>query len=239
MSATQSTACTDGTPVLYPEVEPDLVADCQTLLQARDILSGDGDLNWSESSRLETWQGVEVGGSPRRVVGLHLHNQGLTGVIPSELGMLTGLETLDLSHNRLTGAIPSELGSLDNIRFLRLHATRLSGSIPVEFGNLKNLVTLDLGQTHLTGEIPRELGGLPNLRELFLGSNFHTGELPAELTQLPNLRALNISNNRLSGCVPTELRDIAPNIGAMRFCGDPLPIRSDTGSCSMVASIWA
>ncbi|MBC6478803.1 MAG: leucine-rich repeat domain-containing protein [Hormoscilla sp. GM7CHS1pb] len=37
---------------------------------------------------------------------LRLHNNGLTGTIPTELGELTNLQTLGLSKNNLTGTIP-------------------------------------------------------------------------------------------------------------------------------------
>ena len=39
----------------------------------------------------------------------------MTGDIPTELGSLSNLETLDLSGNQLTGDIPAELGNLSNL----------------------------------------------------------------------------------------------------------------------------
>ena len=210
-----------------PKSNPALVKDCETLLAAKNALAGEADLNWSETISLMTWQGVEVGGHPRMVVVLHLHNRALIGVIPPGLSRLAGLETLDLSHNRLTGTIPPELADLASLRFLRLHVNRLSGSIPVEFGKLKKLETLDIGQNLLTGEIPRELGGLPYFRELYLGVNYLAGTVPAGLAELASFQALDVSNNRLSGCVPSELRSIGANVWPQRFCDDPPPLRLD------------
>ena len=43
---------------------------------------------------------------------LDLHDKGLTGTIPAELGGLTYLTHLHLSRNQLTGEIPAALGSL-------------------------------------------------------------------------------------------------------------------------------
>ena len=45
-------------------------------------------------------------------VYLSLANNGLTGDIPSELGLLTKLSTLELHGNELTGIVPTELGNL-------------------------------------------------------------------------------------------------------------------------------
>ena len=41
-----------------------------------------------------------------------MQNNGLTGSIPDELGMLTMLTALSLQGNELTGEIPSTLGNL-------------------------------------------------------------------------------------------------------------------------------
>ena len=47
----------------------------------------------------------------------------MTGEIPTELGNLSNLETLDLGGNQLTGEIPTELGSLSNLQGLYLYAS--------------------------------------------------------------------------------------------------------------------
>ena len=204
-----------------------MVADCEALLAARDALAGEGELNWSVSIPLTTWEGVRVGGFPRRVVLLRVSNRGLNGVIPPGLGMLTGLEYLSLSGNRLTGAIPPELGNLSNLRVLYLSWNSLSGGIPAELGRLMNLEILDLGRNQLTGGIPRDIGGLSNLQMLYLAVNFLTGEVPVEFTRLGNLQTFHIQHNRLSGCVSEGLRYPDTEIGTMRFCGDLLPIWPD------------
>ena len=122
-------AATDGA------TNPGLVSDCTALLAARDTLAENAPLNWSAGLAIQRWEGVTLGGSPRRVTGLHLRGTHLTGTIPEELGSLTNLKSLALSGNQLTGTIPEELGNLTNLKSLSIWDNQLTGTIPEELGN--------------------------------------------------------------------------------------------------------
>lgn len=183
--------------------------DIQALLAARDTLSGDGALNWLEAVPVVNWDGVTIGGTPKRVTRLSLSQSRLSGTIPVELSELTALVSLNLNGNRLTGKIPAELGQLSNLAALHLQDNRLEGRIPPELGQLTNLEQLFLYGNRLDGPIPLELGNLHNLDSLLLYSNRLTGEIPVEMEQLSELRTLNLRNNRLSGPIPPELARLA------------------------------
>ena len=64
--------------------------------------------------------------------GYHLRNyhNNITGHIPSSLGNLMVLESLDLSSNKLSGRIPRELTSLTFLEVLNLLKNHLTGVIP-------------------------------------------------------------------------------------------------------------
>jgi Leucine-rich repeat (LRR) protein len=47
-----------------------------------------------------------------------LQNNVISGPIPSTIGRLGMLKTLDMSDNQLTGSIPGSLGNLKNLNFL-------------------------------------------------------------------------------------------------------------------------
>lgn len=47
-----------------------------------------------------------------------LYSNNISGQIPSELGNLTSLVSLDLYLNNFTGPIPDTLGRLSKLRFL-------------------------------------------------------------------------------------------------------------------------
>ena len=135
-------------------INPAIVSDCESLLAARDALAGSGRLNWSASTPIKDWDGITVGGTPPRVVGLSVNSRGLDGTIPAELGDLAGLRRLHLFQNRLTGPIPAGLGKLADLQSLDLSDNRLSGSIPSELGDLRNLVEVDLSGNDLRGCTP-------------------------------------------------------------------------------------
>ena len=59
-----------------------------------------------------------------------MHQNRLTGVIPEDVGMLTGLEWLNLGWNRLMGPVPKELLELKNLKWCWLAANQLSGEFP-------------------------------------------------------------------------------------------------------------
>ena len=230
---TKATPCATGGAVANAANNPGLVSDCDTLLELRDTLAGARMLNWSGNTSIANWDGINVGGTPQRVILVYFHRHGLTGILPPELGNLTGLTQLtllgnkltgtipselanlsqltqlDLGENQLSGPIPSELGRMPKLQGLALHGNRLTGSIPPELGSLNNLQALHIDSNQLTGTIPPELGRLSSLRWLTLRDNRLTGEIPAELGRLTNLQQLSLSGNRFSGCVPTELRGVS------------------------------
>ncbi len=105
-TTTATPPCADGVAVPLPEVNPDLVADCVTLLKVRNTLTGGGKLNWSADIPVSGWDGVEVEdiGFRTRIDGLRLAEKGLFGEIPAELGEITSLRVLELDRNFLTAS---------------------------------------------------------------------------------------------------------------------------------------
>ena len=164
--------------------------------------------NWLSELPLGEWYGVDTD-VDGRVTRLFLESNGLSGLIPPELGQLANLRTLYLSSNHLRGGIPAKLGQLTKLEQLYLHENRLTGSIPPELSQLTNLKRLDLEQNQLTGSIPIELAQLANLTALDLGKNQLTGGIPSELSQLANLNSLNLDENQLKGGIPSELGRLA------------------------------
>ena len=182
-------------------------AALETLYNATGGPSWNNNTNWLTAAPLGEWHGVTTD-TAGRVTELDLHDNGLTGSIPAELGTLMHLEDLDLSdfeyivgENSLGGPIPVELGNLVNLEELYLYGNELTGPVPVELGSLVNLEWLNLRSNALTGPIPRELGNLSSLEVLILSENRLTGTVPESLTQLALLR---FWIHATDVCLPTD-----------------------------------
>ena len=119
--------CTARTLGVPRASNPGLAADCDTLLAIKSTLRVSG---WSAGSALRHWRGVTLGGAPRRVTGLDLSDNRLTGSIPTQLGSLTALTALDLSGNMLGGDLPAGLRDMPpTLATLRLAGNSFTGCI--------------------------------------------------------------------------------------------------------------
>eukprot|EP00797_Seminavis_robusta_P026557 Sro485_g152350.2 (820) ;mRNA; f:9621-12080 len=149
-----------------------------------------------------------------RVSSLDLSSNRFSGSLPSEIGRVgifdRGLFYLLLGGNSLVNRIPSELGKLTDLHTLELSWNNFSKNIPHEIGALTGLKSLDLQDHSLTGRIPSTIGLCESLEDLILTGNSLAGPLPSELGVLGKMRTLYLSRNRnLSGTVPTELNQAA------------------------------
>ncbi len=138
--------CDAGLAVPNPDANPELVADCESLLKARDRLSGTATLHWSADRPMIQWTGVTVAGTPQRVTKLDLTRKGLHGELSGLLGDLTALTELRLDFNRLTGIVPSKLQQLTSLTYLSMEANLFTGCLPASLRKVANndLATLGL-----------------------------------------------------------------------------------------------
>ena len=80
------------------------------------------------------WDGVTCKNG--RVTHLSLGAMGLTGAIPSEVGLMTSLGALWLYDNNLSGNVPTELGKLLSMHSLSIHNNGFGGIMPDAICNL-------------------------------------------------------------------------------------------------------
>lgn len=142
----EDATCSSGIAVANPDANPDLVADCESLLGLRDTIRGTGKLNWTAGKAMSEWMGVTVSGTPQRVTGLNLAGLGLDGHLSGLLGNLTGLTDLRLDGNPLTGMLPSKLIRLKKLTNVSLSGTDFDGCAPPV---LRSATTNDVAATGL------------------------------------------------------------------------------------------
>jgi len=122
-----------------------------------DLYQSTNGANWFDKSHWLTgdpctstmhWYGVKCNGTV--VVSLRLHDNNLTGTLPS-LSAMEDLEKADFSHNFIRGPLPDLPAQF---RELELYRNRIVGTIPTSYSTLSSLHVLYLSNNALTGLIP-------------------------------------------------------------------------------------
>lgn len=151
---------------------------------------------------------------------LYLYYNSLTSTIPTEVGLLTVLEVLHLGGNSLHFSIPTEIGLLASLQQLFLYGNNLIGTIPTTIGLLKSLLLMGLDNNKLTGSIPTAIGLMQSLSILDLHGNKFIGTIPTQLGLLNSLHILHLGSTGLGGTIPTQLCGL-PNLGDLYLDTNP------------------
>jgi hypothetical protein len=120
-------------------------------------------------------------------------NHPLTGILPSEIGLLTSVSSIILQNTNLSGIIPVEIGNL-NLSHINLINNQFTGNLP-----LINSPIIYVGGNKLDGSI-----SIPsNIVSLDISDNNFTGIFPD--LNWSGLTYLNVSNNGFFGSIPNGL----------------------------------
>jgi Leucine-rich repeat (LRR) protein len=183
------------------------IQDSLALVAVHNSLNGS--TGWDLKQPVSTWKGVLIMNG--RVISLKLNNGSYftyNGSIPSEIGNLTALQTLDLL-GKFDGELPASIANLTMLKTLSIYAGagKLKAQLPENVGNLVNLEILEI-PLHAEGNIPSSIGNLTKLHRLVLNSGNLIGDIPNEMGNLKNLTYLNLKGNKLTGSIPTGITNL-------------------------------
>ena len=104
------------------------------------------------------WHGVRCDPDDKFIEHIDFSSNGLEGTFVTEIGLLTRLKTLVLSHNSLGGTID-----------------------PITFEFLPNLEVFNISSNTFRGTLPKTLVQLPQIEEIIFSNNLIVGELPGDI----------------------------------------------------------
>jgi Leucine-rich repeat (LRR) protein len=97
-------------------------------------------LKWLTNETECTWvqgsNGNFCGENNTTLQSLNLRQNGLSGKIPDEIGLLSSLTEFDLSNNQMSGSVLSGLFSLTALTYLDLSHNSFTGTVPSNIGSL-------------------------------------------------------------------------------------------------------
>ena len=159
-----------------------------------------------------------------------------SGTIPTELGAVTQLVSLQIYNTLVSGSLPTELGLLSRMTNAGFASELMHGTLPTQLGrwtalnyyfhfnlaSAQGTVPTELGQ--LTGmQFRLQLGGLSSGKT---GSPF-SGTLPTQLALLREIGEISLDSSALSGTVPSGLYSLGKlrqfRLGYSPFLSGTLP----------------
>ncbi|KAB1671177.1 hypothetical protein [Gossypium barbadense] len=196
--------------------------------------------NWSTATSVCNWIGVTCGSRHQRVIALNLSSMLLTGTIPSQIGNLSFLTSLDLMNNSFYGSLPDQFTNLHRLKHIDLSWNNFCGEIPYSFPKLQylslrnnifageirsdmfehlpRLQVLSLTLNKLSSEIPMGLFKCKELQVIDFGYNrMMGGILPKEIGNLTMLRILRLGGNMFEGVIPYQIGDLL-NLEELSLC---------------------
>ena len=127
--------------------------------------------------------------------------------LPREVGLLQGLQTLDLQQSSLY-TLTHSLSKLTNLRVLNLKKCNQLNAIPAAIGKLTNLRVLNLEGCRLLNAIPDAIREL-TLLESLCPTYSNISSLPSTIVALQSLHTLS-----LKGC--SRFHQLPTNLGEMK-----------------------
>lgn len=159
--------------------------------------------NWLEGDECD-WFGVTCV-DDGVVTELVLQANNLVGSIPSNVGILTGLEHFDVGVNDLIGTLPDVTGQLTNLKRFDVAVNDLTGTLPDSIGKWTNLVTFAISANEFTGVIPESISAWSNLQVGSFQANGFTGTMPiCSSTSEPSMLSADCSEEDMECCCCTD-----------------------------------
>ncbi|KAJ0641951.1 putative leucine-rich repeat domain superfamily [Helianthus annuus] len=132
--------------------------------------------------------------------------------IPSSIGNLHNLVSLDLEGTTAIMELPEDLGQLECLENLNLIFTKVK-HLPGSICMLKHLKALHLSRCVRLEKLPEDVGQLESLEILHLGNCYNLREIPNSICELKCLEVL-----YLQGCSRLEkLPDKLGNLQCLQF----------------------
>lgn len=147
---------------------------------------------------------------------LSVTNASVTGLLPSFLGTLPALKTLEASYNNLQGGIPDSFAS-SSLQVLKLNNQQMNGSLTA-VGGMVGLQILWVQVNLFYGAVPTGLEKAVGLTSLRINDNNLVGRLPLGLATLPSLNEVWMNNNKLTGELPAFAASVTTIFDAATYC---------------------
>ena len=123
-------------------------------------------------------------GGDGRVTSLSMRHNNMLGTLPTEIGLMTALESMYAFSNGISGTLPTELGRLSSLRIFSVYKNPISGALPTQLGHLSQLTRIVAADSAISA-IPSQVGRLTNL-EIFnlYRTEVVEGAVPTQLARL-------------------------------------------------------